>query len=324
MTTAITRPDLHNESIKKFYDYYYIKNKNNIDNDFNIYHIINIDYPEKLKKFFTVIETIDNFNNIIPDSINKYFITPENCSFLNAFKNIMYKINELDISDNNNIYWWFEDDWMLTKDDFNFFDIIKKFTNFNSCALTMTSNAQIGSFRGGPLMNKYYFDNYFNIEKLGYMNTTCDPEKQVARYMGAKGSIFFSKEKQIIRELKEYDNKIIILLCYINTNFNKIKPDFGISYYQNKFNTSIIFEYHVINIIDNVYYYIKYNLDVNLTDKKEYKKIDINILYNIFYTKSIIYTIIKPFIFEDIGRNYALKYNLIKSWNKIGDLTTYS
>ena len=73
LTTAITRGGLHKKTIGAFYRLFY---KNLID--FEIYHIINIDLPNKLKNVFTIQDTKDLFNEIIPDKVNKIFVIDNN------------------------------------------------------------------------------------------------------------------------------------------------------------------------------------------------------------------------------------------------------
>lgn len=69
LTTAITRGTFHKRSIGKFYKLY-----NDLLKDFSIYHIINLDLPEKLKNEFTKKETFTLFNEIIPKNVNVSFI----------------------------------------------------------------------------------------------------------------------------------------------------------------------------------------------------------------------------------------------------------
>jgi len=329
MTTALIRPILHNHSIKIFYDTYYYPNKSIIDKDFEIYHIINIDSPDKLKQYFTLDETIDNFNKIIPENVNKVYITPEKPAFLDAFKNIMRKINELNLISDKNIYWWFEDDWKATKEfeTFLFFDIVKQYTIFSNCAITMTHNCQLGSFRGGPIMNGYFFRKYFDLENLGLMNNTCDPERQVVSYLTSKKPIITNVKRNTghIRDISlEEDRKIYLNLVYLNNN-TKISADFGLSYYKLKYNEHIKFICHiVINLDDSNVLVLNYEESVNNCDIKNFTKMSKMEFYKQFDNiQSIVYTIIKPFNFEDIGRDFSEKYNLIKSWKKIGDVTTY-
>ena len=327
MTTAIVRPVLHINSIGHFYKKYYEPYMNEINEYYEIYHVINIDYPEKLKKHFTVVETIDNFNQIIPENVFKIYITPENPSFLQAFKNIMHKIEEVNLLSEDNFYWWFEDDW-VGKNGLNFFKIIMLLKNFRNSALTITRNCPIGSFRGGPVMSGYYFMNFFNIERLGYMNDTCDPERQVGRYLRADGNIIFPNSVLKKREIiKDSDKNINILLVYFDTRINKINADFSINYYKDKFNKEIIFNYHLCMInnynLDEINY-LNYENNININDTNSYKIINKNQLKELLDSESILYIIIKPFCFEDCGRDFASSYNLIKGWQKMGDPLTYS
>ena len=88
LTPSIIRGDFHIKSIGKFYNYFYkyLKSK------YEIYHIINIDEPENLKKYFNKYETIGVYNEIIPEGINKIYITEPNPGFLQAWKKIVLKI----------------------------------------------------------------------------------------------------------------------------------------------------------------------------------------------------------------------------------------
>lgn len=310
MTTAILRPPLHNRSIKLFYDELYQNNKEEINNFFDIYHIINIDSPEILKSHFTINDTINNFNNIIPEQINKTYIVTENPSFLQAYKNLMDKVKELDLLSENNLYWWFEDDWTIIKNN-KFFTIIKLLLYFKNSGLTLTRNCQIGSFRGGPIMTGYYFMNYFNLQHIGVGNNHSDPERQVARYIGAKIPIHNSITRSLVNY---YDKKISLVISYFDIDYGKISADFSLEYYTEKFNKEIEIDCHIIKI-DNYNYdnflYIKYNKDAGEYIKNKYNYINMNIeqLKYILGNDSITYFICKPYCFEDCGREYAQLFN---------------
>jgi hypothetical protein len=325
MTTAIIRPELHNKSIKGFYDTHYLPHKEKIDKLMDIYHIINIDQPDKLKEYFTLESTIENFNKIIPENVHKIYITPEKPSFLQAYKNIMHKINELNLLNEKNIYWWFEDDW-LTNGYIDFFETIKVLIGIKNSAMTFTNNAPIGSFKGGPVMSGSYFIKYFNIENLGYMNDTCDPEIQVRRYISAKGDILFPDEKKIKRELKEkYEQIIHLSMLYVDWRYTKIKTDYNIDFYSAKFNPKIKFYYHIVNTRpDGHFEYLYFNGKTTITNCKRYKQLNHDELNKKFNTESIVYFIVKPFLLDDCGRDFATKFNLIKGWTKFGDSITYS
>ena len=297
MTTAIIRPILHNSSIGLFYSNYYNNYKNYVDENFEIHHIINIDSPDKLTPYFNSGGTIENFNTIIPETINKHYILTETPGFGKAFENIMKKINELDLLDKSNYYFWFEDDWKLTY-EFNFFHYINETMRFKCCALTTTSNSQCGSFRGGPIMNGEFFLRYFNLVNMGVFKSDKDPERQVVRFIG-KYNNFYSK--------KLSDNDRLIKLVQIHRKTNKThNDDLGIAYYSDRFNKEISFEKHYI-IMENPehppLYLNRYNQYENITYEKIIEKID---------TDSIVYIILKPYSFIDIGREFAESYKLSK------------
>ena len=175
LTTSIIRGDFHSKSIGKFYDCFY----KYFENKYEIYHIINIDEPENLKKYFNKYETVGFFNKIIPNKVNKIYINQNNPGFLQAYKKIILKIEELDLIDDSYLYLWLEDDWepQIIYDITLFFDIFK----FNNTSFSFTNKSPLGSFRGGPFMTGSYFKNIFNIKK--YMNDTCDPERQMQRWL---------------------------------------------------------------------------------------------------------------------------------------------
>lgn len=326
MTTAIIRPKLHNKSIKKFYDIYF-KNKDLKTNNFEIYHIINIDSPIKLQESSNSKETIENFNSIIPEFVNKVFIETTEPSFARAYINIMNKIKELDLLSENHYYWWFEDDWEIQYENFNFFNVIDNILTFQNCAMTMVRNTPLGSFRGGPIMNGYYFMNYFNVVNLNIINHRRDPERQVSHYITAKNHCFSDKEQPIIRQLtNNYDKKINIILIYFDANFSKVNGDFYKGYYQDNYNKEIEFNYYII-LINNYNLqeisYIKADNN-NFTNLNNYKKTNFEQIKKDIDDKSITYFIIKPFIFEDCGRDFAKEHNLIKWVNTRKCNLTYS
>ena len=172
-TASIIRGDFHKQTIEKFYDIY-----SELLRNYEIYHIINIDQPENLKNYFNVYETIFLFNKIIPDFVKKIYITPNNPSFMSAFKNIVKKADE--IIDEYSLFWWLEDDWE-PKNNYNFIEIINKYWHLENCSFTFSTNAPFGSFRGGPLIGYSYFKKYFCI--TDNMIDGFDPERQMMIYL---------------------------------------------------------------------------------------------------------------------------------------------
>jgi hypothetical protein len=304
MTTAIIRPELHSESIGLFYSEYYEKYKEYVDNHFHIHHVINIDSPDRLKPFFTTEQTVTNLNKIIPESIKKHYIITETPGFGKAFENIMKKINENELLDASNYYFWFEDDWKLTY-QFNFFKYIYDAMIFKCCAMTNTSNSQCGSFRGGPIMNGDFFMRYFNLVNLGVFNKDKDPEKQVVRFIGKYGNFF-------LRKLK-YNDSLIKLVQIHRKEISLHQDDLGNAFYSHKFNKKINYEKHYIRMENsNSLYYSN--------DNKHYEKCTFDKILETINTDSIVYLILKPYNFIDCGREFAKKYNLLK-WSCNSQIT---
>jgi hypothetical protein len=314
MTTAIIRPELHNKSIKLFYDNYYYNFKNYVDERFEIHHIINIDSPEKLKPHFTSGQTVENFNKIIPEKVKKHYIVTEKPGFGMAFKNIMDKIKELGLLDSSNFYFWFEDDWAGIY-VFNLFMYVQEAMRFKCCALTNTSNSQCGSFRGGPIMNGEFFIRYFNLVNMGLFNPNKDPERQVVRFIGKYGN--FNQRKLYNRD------KLIKLVQIHRKNVDVHLDNLGDNLYLNKFNKLIGYEKHFISMDDPNYTRycelnnrpIEYSANINNYLELPYKDI-----LEKLDTECIVYIILKPYNFEDCGREFANSYNLIK-WSDTDNIT---
>ena len=316
LTTSIIRGDFHTQSIGKFYDYFY-----KYLLTYKIYHIINIDEPEMLKKHFNKNETMQNYTNMIPSDVNIYFINEPQPGFLQAYKKIITKIEELNLIHNDYLYYWLEDDWEPQKE----YDIIKLLhhLNFNNSAYTITNSSPLGSFRGGPFMTGSYFKNIFNIKK--YMNNTCDPEKQMQRWLRGgyqKNGNTTIHRLNIIND--NIDNNIIhIIIVFedknININMNINIHDINIHFYDKGFDKSIKFIFHILTYND------KFELQHSIIENNTYHIQPLND-YNlnmIFNNNCIKYFIIKPSIMFDIGRQFNLKHGLIK-WTSINDLTGYS
>lgn len=312
LTSAITRGEFHRKSIGKFYELY-----NDILKDFNIYHIINLDLPDKLKDKFTKKETIDLFHKIIPKNVNLNIINNENPGFLTAYKNVVKKCVELKLK-KNTLVWWFEDDWDVSDFNPNLFNIIRLFPIEKSFAFNSVQGSPLGSFRGGPIMTYNYFEKYFDIVTNNIANNTCDPERQVSRWIsGIKRK---NGSKMIERDIT-HTKEIHIVFFYYNTlkiNISEI-PNWYYSR-ENKYNKNLIFKYHAIkctNLTDLEYGNVDFNNNLIHFEKKK-----INEIINILNQKGITYVCIKPYIFSDIGRQFNKENKLIK-WCTINDNTSY-
>jgi len=312
LTTAITRGEFHRKSIGKFYELY-----NDILKDFNIYHIINLDLPDKLKDKFIKKETINLFNEIIPKSVNLTIIDNENPGFLTAYKNVVKKCVELKLK-KNTLVWWFEDDWDVSDFNPNLFNIIRLFPIEKSFAFNSVQGSPLGSFRGGPIMTYKYFEKYFDIVTNNIANNTCDPERQVSRWIS--GINRTNGRKKIHRNIAN-DNIINIIFFYFEGCKINIK-EIPSWYYsrENKYNKNLIFKYHAIkstNLTDFEYGEVDF-----INNLIHFKKTNIKEIINIFNQKGIKYVCIKPYIFSDIGRQFNKENKLIK-WSTINDNTSY-
>ena len=203
LTTAITRGDFHKKSIGKFYELY-----NDVLNNYTIHHIINLDCPNKLSSTFTKKQSIDLFNEIIPKNVNTIIIHNKNPGFLIAHKNVVRKANELNIINEKTLLWWFEDDWDVSNFNKVLFNIIQLFPFSQPYAFNSVQSSPLGSFRGGPIMNALYFNKYFDIVSNNIANDTCDPERQVTRWISG---INRKNGNQMIHRNIENDKNINII-----------------------------------------------------------------------------------------------------------------
>ncbi len=155
LTTAILRGEaFHSESIGEFYKLY---NKYFLLN-YDVYHIINIDEPSHLKKYFNYYESVLEFENIIPKNVKRIYLKQEKAGFLGAYKNLMKCTEDKNLISNENLFWWLEDDWKPKK-NYNFFKIINIFSKLNNTAFTLSQGASLCSFRGGPIMSGTFYKN---------------------------------------------------------------------------------------------------------------------------------------------------------------------
>ena len=314
ITTLIIRGNYHKKSLGKFYENFieFLK-------DYDVYHIINIDEPVYLKKYFNKYETIDLLNRIIPEQINRIYIDKENPGFLNAYKKSMDKIEELNLNSENNLFWWFEDDWAFVNKDINIFKLGTIFSELKNSALMFTKSSPLGSFRAGPLMSGSYFLNFFNIHKMKIPNNTCDPERQVRRWLSGKK--YNIGRKEIHRMINENNNTIDIIQLVNNKKNININNFMKWCYPGKYFNNELKFNFHIIQIDENfkTFYYSK----LNQNNKFNINEINKNDLFKIFDNNNIKYINFYPYIFIDIGRIFNEKYSLIK-WTTINDGTTYN
>jgi hypothetical protein len=301
LTTAIPRGDLHKKTIHLFYEKF-IKYLD----EYTIHHIINIDYPEKIKQLFSRTNTIELFEQINYPNVKKYYILPDEANFCKAYCNVLSKIYEENIINEESILWWLEDDWTIIR-DYNFFPLFR-FLDTKNMAISFTDNSPLCSFRGGPVMNYEFFTNYFDIHKT--ISIEKDPEYQVGK---------------CIRNEIDYDNEIgifcVFLLEFYGDNINIKQYQY---YYKRKFNKNIRLRYFIgfiENIGDDFIFLYEYkNQDfLSRITRQNIKEISKQMTieeFKIYSGKnSINYINFFPNIFEDAGRKFSNENNLVKFEN---------
>ena len=309
LTTSIVRGNLHKETIGKFYNTLYKNLKN-----FNIYHIINIDCPLKLKNIFNVIDTKKLFDKIIPDEVNKiYLIDDKLPGFGKAYKKVIQAVYSHNLLNQNSLIWWLEDDWDIIN-NYNIYNILHYTLQINSGynAINFTSNTPLCSFRGGPIMNYNFFKTYFDITKN--YDTNSDPEYKVGK------SIRYN------RVIDKYNN--IYITCIFISSL--IKPPYSLNsscilWYKKKFGNTKFNKFcgfkYIIAVLENpessiIKYKISndpYEHKINkISDLDNLDSINFNLFLNLFQNSSLNYFNVVPHIFKDVGRVFNKKYNLLK------------
>ena len=310
ITTAITRGDFHKHSIGKFYELYW----DIIKNMFDVYHIINLDLPNKLKDTYDKEFSVNLFATLIPTGVNVTLIDNPNPGFLQAYKNVVNKVTELKLN-SDSLIWWFEDDW---ESCFNpeLFNIVKLFNMNNPVAFNSTANSPLCSFRGGPIMTSSFFNKYFNLEHFGVANNTCDPERQVNRWIS--GINRTNGDLTIHRDIS-HDNKVNIAYFYYGDSKINV-AEYPFFYYENaiKFNQDLQFTYHAIQSHDLT------TFEYGCVNNKQLHMIpmDIQSILKNIDSDGITYICIKPWTFSDIGRRFNKAHSLIK-WANANDGTSY-
>ena len=135
-TTAINRPELHNDNILEWYEW--IKK----DNDYRFIWFINIDIIEKLDVSYK--KTEDNFKMLLQYKIDElYFLkNPDGKgNFLEACKRLIVSMNmyidnliqDKSIEEKDLKILWLEDDWKLNiKTNISFTNLVEKYSIENS------------------------------------------------------------------------------------------------------------------------------------------------------------------------------------------------
>jgi hypothetical protein len=309
LTTAITRGDLHNQSIGHFY-----KNTINYFNNYEIYHVINIDCPLKLKNKFNINETKNLLKNIIPDSINIIFTGKydDNPSFAKAYINVITTMYDNNLFSENSYIWWLEDDWKLIR-NYNFTSLLNLLDCKSNTAISLTNKAPLCSLRGGPIMNSLFFKTFFDLSKK--YKDGFDPELKISR------NIRFN------RSVSVYNNDFYIICIHILDKteypYNMDKSCYW--HYKRKYNNIIKFKEgksikFILGFINNENSNsIKYKIASTVSELKIKNKEELNIYQEktidnfklVIDGTSCNYITVVPHIFEDIGRQFNAENNII-------------
>ena len=161
LTTAITRGNLHNESIGNFY-----KKTLSYFENYELFHIINIDSPKKLRDKFTIEETKELLKKVIPEKVKIIFTEKyeEEPSFGKAYLSVLNTMLENNLLSEKTYVWWLEDDWMYFR-DYNFVPFLNLLDINTNTAISITDKAPLCSLRGGPIMNSLFFKTFLICQK---------------------------------------------------------------------------------------------------------------------------------------------------------------
>tara|TARA_B110000208_G_C11783474_1_gene434724 strand:- start:2007 stop:2969 length:963 start_codon:yes stop_codon:yes gene_type:complete len=301
LTTAITRGDLHKQSIGHFYN-----NVINYFDNYEIYHVINIDCPLKLREKFNVNETKNLLKEIIPNNVNIIFTEKysEEPSFAKAYINVIETIYENDLFSEKSYVWWLEDDWKLII-NYNFTLLLNLLDCKSKTAISITDKAPLCSLRGGPIMNSLFFKTFFDLSKK-YKNKF-NPELKIGRNI------------RYNRTIPIYNNDFYIICIHIldKTTFPYNMDESCHWHYKRKYQ-EVKFEQgkkikFILGFIENESSNtIYYKISNNASELELHNKDEITTLQNktIAEFKEFIcntglnYINIVPHIFKDIGRQF--------------------
>lgn len=308
LTTAITRGDLHTQSIGHFY-----KSVINYFDNYEVYHIINVDCPLKLRNKFNIKETKNLLKKIIPNKVNIIFTEKysDNPSFAKAYINVIDTMHNKNLFSEKNYVWWLEDDWKLIK-NYNFSLLLNLLDNNSNTAISLTDKAPLCSLRGGPIMNSLFFKNFFDLSKKYKDNF--DPELKINRNI------------RLNRTIPVYKKDIYIICLHI---LNKTKFPYNMQescfwYYKRKYQ-EVKFKQgkkikFILGFIENessntIHYKLSNNAsELEIKNKKELDNLTSCSIKNFqmfIKNSSINYISIVPHLFKDIGRQFNKENGII-------------
>ena len=177
-TTALNRPELHNDNIKDWFNLL-----NTLDKEkYNLIWFINIDIIDKLNSSYN--DTKTNFENIINNIPLKFYECEDGKgNFLKACKrlssNIEIYVESNNIKDNTKII-WLEDDWKLNY-NINLDDLISYYSTKNSVImLNFFRNNYIHAL--APSISDYNIWSKLHLKAWKNQIDHIDPEHCVGLY----------------------------------------------------------------------------------------------------------------------------------------------
>ena len=275
-TTAINRPELHNDNIGQWYNWI-----NSLDKTkYNINWFINVDYIPKLEK--STEDTIQNFKKLIKEIPIHFFTCGEKGgNFLEACKrissNIENFITKKNLDQDKIAIIWLEDDWKLSPNNIPLQELLETYLgNLSYINLSYIRENYIHAL--APSIIHWNLWKQLHLEAWKKQECHLDPEHCIGVYFNK----FFGKYKNIQnitiinKEIK--DN-------YLNQEFLQREKSFY-TYHNEKY-----------TILKNEKYIEKPQI---------LKK----------FEKEIIFLRITPSFCEDgvnYGRNFMEKYNIKKT-----------
>lgn len=312
LTTAITRGDVHKQTIGTFYEIMGPQ----LNELFDITHIVNIDAPPKLNGVYKIENTANLISSLIPSFVRQHIIYDLNDktpSFGKAYSNVIKNIN-MDEDNTDAIVWWFEDDWRLCK-EFNISYLLLVANGIvdskSKSAISVTNNAPLCSFRGGPIMTMSFFKQYFDMADT---IQDFDPEYKVGKRIRDN------------RCVPIYNGNINIMCMHIigissfpfsmkescpwwytrKYSRTKFEDNFGIQFILGAFDPATNTIYHKTGDAYGIF------ID-NIDQIENMSSCTISEFGKLFNNSEINYTTIVPHIFEDIGRAFNLAHGFVKS-----------
>jgi hypothetical protein len=330
ITTAITRNVLHEKSIGEFYKTMGDALKQN----YQLVHIINIDFPKKLRtdEKFSISQTKALMKTIIPSNVRILFIISptadtDSPTFSNAFAKVV-KAAALDArsseTPNQDLVWWMEDDWTPIR-TYNYSPLCAALlcppnvSPANAIALTLTDKAPLCSFRGGPVMNASFFNTYFNISEATVKN---DPEYWVGKCIRKNYStLVYTNHIYIIgvcilnKVQRKYEYARAIHSCYYTQKFGETEfsPGRGIRFISAFVETPESDHIYFSDVFDQAdkVPQLEYPTIPRLRETLGMRHGTFDEFHQFITPCQLAHITVNPHVFKDIGRQFNAEHGVV-------------